>query len=100
MNYSSKEKEAINYFLVKLMKIDGHTKLSEAAILYEISNRIGINVNEAEESLSLSGQEAKQIIALMNTEQKEEVLGLFKQMAKVDGIDDPMENSLIAEVFA
>jgi uncharacterized tellurite resistance protein B-like protein len=100
MQFDKIEKEAINYLLSELMKVDGHTDIQEAATLYEINRRLGISINEAEESLSLSFEEAKLIIGEMNSAKKKHVLNLLKQMSETDGKVDFAESELIKSIFA
>ena len=100
MQFDKIEKEAINYLLSELMKVDGHTDIQEAATLYEINRRLGISINEAEESLSLSFEEAKLIIGEMNSAKKKHVLNLLKQMSETDGKVDLAESELIKSIFA
>jgi len=100
MQFEKTEKEAINYLLSELMKADGHTDIQEAATLYEINRRLGITINEAEESLSFSFEEAKHIIGEMNSAKKKHVLNLLKQMSETDGKVDLAESELIKNIFS
>lgn len=100
MEYSKAEKEAINYFLVKLMKADGHTEFMEAATLFEVSKQLNISLNQADNSLLLSEQSAKSTIKGMNAEKRLHVLSLLKRMANVDGHFDSVEKDFILKVFS
>ena len=77
MVFTSKEKEAINSLMVKLMKADGHTDISEAIKLFEISKIIDININEADKSLHIPFDKAKVTLQSMNSDKKEFVKDLF-----------------------
>jgi uncharacterized tellurite resistance protein B-like protein len=100
MNFTRIEKEAINYLLSELMKADGHTDVHEAATLYEINRRLGISVNEAEASFSLSFDESKNIVNEMNLDKKRYVFNLLNQMAATDGNVDFTEKELIKSIFS
>ena len=100
MNFTKLEKEAVNYLLSELMKVDGHTDIQEAATLYEINRRLSISVNEAEESLSMTFEDSKRIVSIMGTDKKRYVLNLLSQMAATDGNIDLSEKELIKEIFS
>jgi len=100
MQFTRLEKEAINYLLSELMKADGHTDVNEAATLYEINRRLRISINEAEESLSMSFEESKNIVKKMNFDKKKYVLNLLNQMAETDGNVDFTEKELIKSIFS
>ena len=99
MNFTKQEKEAINYLLVRLMKVDGHTDINEAAALFHISQIIGININEAEESLAMEYDAAKTIIQSIETKKRELVYQLLNEMAGTDGHFDREELDFIKDVF-
>ncbi len=100
MVFASKEKKAINCLIVKLMKADGHTDISEAIKLFEISKIIDININEADNSLQIPFDEAKVILQNMKPAKKEFVRNLFNEMAMSDGNVGNSENELISNIFS
>ncbi len=99
MNYTRLEKEAINCLLIKLMKADGHTDLKEAAALFQISKSIGITINEAEDSLKMTFEEAKQILNSLDDKKKEVIMQLFDDMVLSDGYISPEEKGLLDSIF-
>lgn len=99
MTYSEDEKKAINYFLVKLMKVDGHTEFAEITALYRINQALNISVNQADASLHLAESVAKEEIRKMEVNKRIEILSYLKQMAQVDGHFDKDERDVILDVF-
>ncbi len=100
IDFNTKEKEAINSILINLMKVDGNTDLAEAAALFNISQSIGLSVNEADESLAFTFEEAKEIIAKMSAAKREYIRNLFNEMAISDGTIGAEEQQLIQSVFS
>ena len=99
MVFTQGEKEAINFLMVKLMKSDGRTDVSEAMALFEISKIIDININQADNSLLLSYEEARNTLQKMDTSKKDFVRSLFIEMAKSDGSIDSSEGEMISEIL-
>ncbi len=100
IDFNTKEKEAINSILINLMKVDGNTDLAEAEALFKISQSIGLSVNEADESLRFTFEEAKEIIAKMSAVKREYIRNLFNEMAISDGTIGVEEQQLIKSVFS
>jgi len=100
MHFTKEEKEAINCILIKLMKADGHTDLHEAAALFQISKSIGLSINEADNSLKLTFEDAKSILSELNPEKKAFVVNLFNEMVASDGKIDIEEKSILDTIFS
>ncbi len=99
MEFTYIEKKAIYCLLVKLMKADGHTDLREAAALFQISKLIDITVNEADSSLNMTLDKAKDVISNLNNDKKIYISGLFNEMIASDGEIDKSELSIIEDLF-
>jgi len=99
MNFNTLEKKAINFLLVKLMKVDGITDISEALTLYEINNHIKLSINESNESLKMDYAECKGIVGSMELYNKNVAKEYFMHMASTDGEVDKAEWDLINDIF-
>ncbi|MCK5847290.1 MAG: hypothetical protein KAG84_07620 [Bacteroidales bacterium] len=99
MDYTVIEKKAINSLLVRLMKVDGVTDLSEAITLFEINNHIKLSINDSTESLKMSYEECKIILREMDSYKKNVAKDYFNHMAKTDGAFDNMEKDMINDIF-
>lgn len=99
MNFTKIEREAINFLLVKIMKADGITELHEAYALSKINKSIGITMNDADDSLKLTLEKAKEVLLNMNSQRRDFVYNLFNEMAISDGKIDITERELLDNVF-
>lgn len=100
MDFTTEEKKAINCIVIKLMRANGHTDLHEAAALFQISKLIGLSINEADDSLTMSFEEAKLILSKINPEKKAMANNLFNEMIYSDGIIDASEKFIFDKVFS
>ena len=99
MDFTTLEKKAINCLLVKIMKADGITDISEALTLYEINNHIKLSINESEESLKMDFEECKEVIKSMEIYKKKVTREYFNHMAITDGKVDKAEQDIINDIF-
>lgn len=100
MDFTTEEKKAINCIVIKLMRANGHTDLHEAAALFQISKLIGLSINEADDSLTMSFEEAKLILSKINPEKKAMANNLFNEMIYSDGIIEASEKFIFDKVFS
>lgn len=99
MEFTIKQKKAINCLLVDLMKVDGLTDVFEAVTLYEINNRLKISVNESRESLKMDFIDCKHIIQSMDELEQRIVRKFLYHMASTNGVVEDVEQTFINSIF-
>ncbi len=99
MDFTKKQKKAINCLLVSLIKVDGMTDVVEAITLYEINNHLKISINESEDSLKMDFADCKAVIHEMDELEQRIIRKFFDHMAATNGVVEDVEQKFINSIF-